>query len=367
MKKIVLLFGLVAVSVVVAVTYFAFEYIVSHSITFIWDDVFDTDTARLMVIPLCVGIGLLFYGLQHWLDRGSENHEEHSMGGAVIQPTLRNFVVILLVGFFSLIAGASLGPEAILVPAATVISMYMGVSLFKRDDAAVKALTAAGIMALMTAFFHSIPIGILSVLLVANQAKTKVTPQLLFVAVIASISSFLTLQVIDPAHRYFNFPPFSWEAALIDLSTGIPLIVAGYAATFMLKYSHATFVNFRAKVGLKNWWELGLVASLGMSALYLLGGPLVQFTGNESIAPLVSQAASLGVVGLLVVLAVKLLVIGWSKAMGYRGGLIFPMVFVASTLVAISQVILPGGHFGMGLLAAMIGVLAAEKKAKVLL
>lgn len=367
MNKLALLLGCVVASVAVALTYFIFELAVRQSIDFVWDDVFRTDSMRLLVIPLCVGIGLAFYGLQHILDPRSENHESHGVGGAVIAPTLRNLVVILLLGFLSLLAGASLGPEAVLVPASMVIGGYIGLRLFKKNTLAVSTLAAAGIMALMTSFFHSIPIGIVSVMLVASQAKTKVTPQLLVVAVIASVSAYVTLQAIDPAQKYFNFPPFDWHTATVDLIVSVLLVAGGYIATFALKYSHAVFVAFRTRVQLAEWWEVGAVAGLGLSALYLIGGPLVQFTGNESIAPLMSQAASLGMTGLVGIFAVKILAISWSKAMGYRGGLIFPMVFVATSLVAMVQIIFPDAHFGVALIAAMVGILAAERKAKILL
>ena len=87
----------------------------------------------------------------------------------------------------------------------------------------------------------------------------------------------------------------------------------------------------------EQWWLRGLVAASGLSALYLLGGPLVEFTGNKSIVPMLNQAASLGAIGLIWLVVIKTATISWSKAMGYRGGLIFPTVFIASTLVAIAQ------------------------------
>ncbi len=63
----------------------------------------------------------------------------------------------------------------------------------------------------------------------------------------------------------------------------------------------------------------------------------------------------------------KLVAIAWSRSMGYRGGLIFPMIFVASALVLILIQIFPQVNFGVGLIAALVGIFAAEKKAKVLL
>ncbi len=366
MKKIKLLLSCVIVGILVAVTYFVFEAVVRNSITFLWDDVFDTANMRLMVLPLCAGLSLMFFGFQHYLDPKSEKHQSHGLGGEVFDPTLKTLGIILFLGFFSLVAGASLGPEAVLVPASMVIGSYVGVKLFKKDNESVKALAAAAIMALMAAFFHSFFIGVLSVLLVSKQAKVKVTPPLMIVAVVASASSFLTLRLIDPSNAYFAFPPFSWKIVLIDTVAGAVLILLGFIATFALKYLYSSLESLRLKSTTDQWWQRALIASLGLGGLYILGGTLVEFTGNESIAPLVDQAATLGAISVAAILIVKLAVIAWSKAMGYRGGLVFPMIFVASTLVVLVQFVFKEAGFGVGLLAAMSGILIAERKAKIL-
>ena len=368
MKNLRLLFGVALTGVVVAIIYTLFEGAVHHSINYIWDDMFNSDTERLLVVPLALILGFIFFASQHILDSKSENHESHSLGGETIKPTLRNVAVILFVGFLSLVAGASLGPEAVLVPACTTIGAYIGVKLYKKDGLAAKALTAAGIMALFTAFFHSYIVGILSVLIVLKQSQTKLNPQILIIAVISSVSSYLTLKVIDPTSGgNFNLPDLTWEVALIDIVAAAGLLIAGYVSTFALKYFHTAFVALRKKVKLYTWWHIALVASLGIATLYLAGGPLVQFTGNQSIEPLVKQASSLGILGVAIIYIVKLLVIAWSKAMGYRGGLIFPMAFVASTLAVLAQLIASDVNLGIALFAALFGIIAAEKKAKILL
>ena len=144
------------------------------------------------------------------------------------------------------------------------------------------------------------------------------------------------------------------------------LVVAGYISTLALKGSHDIFEKIRTHEKLSKWWLQALIAGGGLSALYLMGGPLVQFTGNHSIAPMLSQATSLGIIGLLWIYIVKLVAISWSKVMGYRGGLVFPMIFIASILAAIATLIYADTNFMLALIGAMIGVLAAERKAKIL-
>lgn len=365
--KLKLLLSCILVGIVVALVYAVFEAAVRNSINHIWITIFNSGNLRYELLLLAVIGALVFFGLQHRLDPASENRESHGMSGEPISPTLRNLAIILGLGYFSLVGGASLGPEAVLVPACMLIGTGLGLKLFKDQDLAVKALAAASMMALMAAFFHSYIIGILSVFLVTSQAKVKLSLQLLVIAVISSLSSYLTLTIIDPKNHYFNFPAFNWKVALVDLLAGLVLIIGGYIATFALKRAHSLFRDLRSQAKFTAWWQLAIVAGLGLSLFYFLGGPLVEFTGNQSIAPLIGQAQALGAIGVSLVLVIKLLVIGWSKAMGYRGGLIFPMIFVASALTTLLQLYFHDLSFGVGLIAALAGILLAERKAKILL
>ncbi len=357
----------ILVGIVVALIYLGFEHAVSFSTVYVWNDVFNSDTVRWMVLPLSILLALLFFGVQQLLDPGSQNKEAHSLGGKPIEPTVKNFLIILLLGYLSLLAGASLGPEAVLVPASVLAGSYIGIKLFKKERQLAQVLAGAAMMALMAAFFHSFFIGVLSVLLVASQLKTKVTLKLLLVAVIASASSYFTLQLLDPANRYLNLPTITWQVAIVDALMVILLVMLGYVSTFGLKYAHVGIKKVRSAIKLDNWWKLGLFAGLGLGIIYLVGGPLIEFTGNHAIEPLASQASALGILGLIGILIIKIIAIAWSRAMGYRGGLIFPMIFVASALVIILMQVFPQANFGIGLIAALVGIFAAEKKAKILL
>ena len=367
MNKVKTLLSCALVGVLVAIVYTLFEKAVHGSINYIWDTTFDTDNARWIILPLSLFISLIFFGLQHYLDPKSEGKEEHSLGGNKVVPSLKNLFSVLVIGYFSLLAGASLGPEAILVPASMITGSYVALKLFNNDKKLSKILVAASVVALFTAFFHSFFVGMLSLLLIKKISGVKISKELIAVGIISAASSYFTLQLIDPTNSYFKFPEFDLRVAIIDIFAGVLLIGAGYMTTFSLKYIHKYIQVIRTKSKIKSWWKQALVASLGLSVIFLIGGPLIEFTGNESIVPLIDESASLGIAGLLLVLATKLLAVGWSKAMGYRGGLIFPMIFVACVLVSISQFYFVDSNFWAGFVAAMVGILAAEKKAKVLL
>lgn len=359
----VVLAGTALVGAAVALLYHIFETALHSSINAIWYNWLNTDNNRWLVIPASVVIGLIFFGLQHFLDESSEKREAHGLGQTPPASVI-NLTKVLLIGFFSLLAGATLGPEAILVPASMILGGLLGKLLFRQNNQLTKLLAAAGIMALFTAFFKSIPIGIASLYLVTQQSKTKITPILVICAAITSTASYYVLKALDGS-AYVQLPSSSWHLNAETLILGIGLILLGVLAA-MAMYG-VTQITERLKLALpKKWYAHAIIASLVIAILYLLGGPLVEFTGNLSIVPLFNQAAQLGVWGIIGIIGVKVILIGWSKAIGYRGGMIFPTIFVASALVAIMHLYVPSINIYYGIIAVLIGAFAANKKTHIL-
>lgn len=360
--RIILVAALVGMGV--SITYFYFESAVHHSISYIWKDLFNTDEHRFLVLPICLLLTLIYFGAQHRFDPKAEKHESHGLGDTP-KPTVVNFIKVLGIGFLSLVAGASLGPEAVLVPACVLLGGYVGSKLGGSSKAAGSLLGIAGFIALMAAFFNSFFVGLLSLLLIKKQFRIDISLKLVVVAVVASGSATLALSRLDNS-AFVGLPDYSWALDIRSLLVLAVLGAAGYFMTYALKAAHDGGEEVLKLVAGKSWWQHGLVAGIGLCLLYWLGGPLVQFTGNESVVPMLRQAADLGFLGLVWVLFIKLLAIGWSKAGGYRGGLVFPTVFAASVLVAMAQLFTNDLNLIYGLIVVMAGVIAADTKVKFL-
>jgi H+/Cl- antiporter ClcA len=101
-----------------------------------------------------------------------------------------------------------------------------------------------------------------------------------------------------------------------------------------------------------------LGAVLGL--LYLVGGQSVQFSGSEGSVLLVREHADDGALTLAGIAAVKLLATGWSVTSGYRGGLVFPSVFMG---VAMSVVLgeVASGLAGPGAMIGCIGGILTDR------
>lgn len=355
-----LLVAILLVSIGVACTYTVFEQAVALSLDLIWNDLLHTNTHRLMILPLIFGFTLIFFWLRHIFD-----HSDKSEGlGSAPKPTLANFGKILLVGYFSLLAGASLGPEAILVPASMLLGAYVGSSLFARKQET-SFLAGMGIVALFTAFFHSYIIGIFAIFLVAKQAESKPNLGLLLFGTVTAGVTYLVLGIID-AKEAVTLPSYSWHINLETALWSALLIAAGYLVIRLLAVLDTLFGHAYTFAQKKSWWQHAIIAAAGLAALYLLGGPLIQFTGNHSVVPLFEQSAALGVLGIIWVIVIKVAAMAWSKAIGYHGGMIFPTIFLAAALVALLQLYVPSFNVIYGLIAVLIGAFIANSRTGVL-
>lgn len=358
--------GIVLTSVGVAITYAIFERLVYHAIPYVWEDIFNTNTLRIAVIPVSLLLALVYFWAQRKLDPIGEKHESHGLGDAP-KPTIRNFTVVLFLGFLSLLAGATLGVESILVPASLIIGSSIGVTLFKQDQQVPKLLSAAAFIALFAAFFHSFLMGILALYLLVNVQKTKVNGVLLVTAALASAVTLLTLHFMPgESGSYAHLPDKPFAINLATVIASVLLLGAGYLTTYGIHFWHDVSLKIDAYGQKRGWIIHALIAGSGIAIAYLVAGPLVQFTGNLNIVPMLNQASTLGFIGLLWLAVVKTVIIGWSKAFHFRGGLIFPTVFIASTIVAIVQLLVPEVHFTVSLIIVMVGAFIANRKLRIL-
>ena len=353
------------IGVVVASIYFLFEHGLHHALHFVWFDLVDTDEQRLWVPVICIVLTIVYFGTMHALDPQNEHRESHGLG-ETSKVSAANISKILVIGFLSLLAGASLGPEAVLVPACIMSGVFIGKLFLPGTDHDTKALGVVGFVALFTAFFSSFFVGVISLLLVKRQFKTRIEPTLIVYAITAAVTSYLTLKILENP-SYVQLPDHSWSLNISTLFLLSILLGAGYAIVYLLDIAHTASQYVKRYLTDKAWWLHALVTGGVLSMLYLLGGNLVEFTGNLAIIPMFHQASALGLVGLVWIMVVKLLAISWSRAGGFRGGLIFPMIFVASIVVAIIHLYAPALNPIYGLIATIVGMFVADRKVKALI
>lgn len=360
MMQLKYLVAILFIGIGVALTYTIFETSISLAIKLVWLDLLQTDTVRWALVPLIFSLTYVYFYLQHTLDPSHDDLNQDGLG-SMPAPTLVNFAKVLIVGFFSLLAGASLGPEAILVPSCMILGAYIGARVVSKNSHTATLMSGMGIVALFTAFFHSFIIGFLAILLVIKQTKSRFTIPLVVLGAVNAGVTYLILRLID-SKEAITLPAYLWGVSFSTILWSAALVAAGYVLIHLLSWLSKWFDKVYTYIYSKEWWLRAGVAAAGLSLLYLLGGPLVQFTGNDSIVPLFTQSHALGLLGITWIILIKVTAIAWSKALGYKGGLIFPTIFLAAALVACLQLYVSDFNLIYGFIAVMIGAIIANFK-----
>jgi H+/Cl- antiporter ClcA len=364
MQRVKLLLTTALVGAITALVYYLFERLVDIGIDKIWIGIFNTNNSRLSALLLTISFGLVYFSFQHVLDPKSENKKEEALG-IVPKITVKNLGIILFLGFLSLFAGASLGPEAILIPASLLVGGIVGKKIYKSDKKNAKLFGAAGLVALFTAFFNSIAIGILSIYILLKKVKIKFSFSLLMIAIVASVSCMGVLKILE-SDAYLKLPHHDWHISWQMFFVFILLFVCGYFLVYAMSNLDKLILSLKSIIASKSWLIKAIVAAVVLGILYYIGGPLVEFTGNKSIKPMFEQSKDLGLASLLFIAFVKILSIAWCKAMGYRGGLIFATAFVAATFIAIIN-LYTNTNLLVGLIVVFVGILFADRKYKYIL
>jgi H+/Cl- antiporter ClcA len=356
----------VAIGVADALLFLGFEWLVKHGTDALWNDLVDSDAVRWRVVPLALVLSVLF-SLVVRLLRQPRLIEPHTdpLGGSgdaedppeLPRETLSSIAVIVAVGLASLIAGAALGPEAPLVAATSAIGALLAGRV--APGPAGRLLVLASVGALLVAFFGSL-VTLLVPVLVLWQRTRKLAPGPLLIVALAGLAAYATLFAVQGnGHGYGGLPDtlgveaHDYAIALVLGALCVPIGALLRAAVARL-FALTQVIDRRS-----SWWLSAAVFGAVLGVLYLVGGQSVQFSGSEGSAILVERAGDDGALALLGILVVKLLAAAWSLAAGYRGGLVFPSVFLG---LALSLLIgeLAGGLGGPGATIGAIGGILVE-------
>lgn len=362
-----------------------FEFIVIEGTEWLWDDLLHADKYRWVAIALPVVGSILLSAAFRLTGQTRIVHQTSDVGEYGSEetkpPTLIDIGIVLLIGAGSLLFGASLGPEASLMAFAGSLGLLVA-ARFKLTTAGL--LKAISIGALLIAFTGSIVPALFPFILLLQKAKPAIKKlplkdpkalkglisqnrrviangliDIVLPILLASASAFFVMWLMDPSVAGYGSIPVSQPIQLIDFGLAA---VAGVLALFVgtLLKKAIDYFGSLAKWMDKKWpWPVSAGAfGAGIGLLYVIGGQTVQFSGSIGSKLLVEQASTFGLFTLLGLLLVKLLVTAWSLATGYRGGLVFPTIYMG---IAISFILyhLTGAVDPGVMIGAIAGVFGA--------
>lgn len=356
----------VAIGAVDALVFVGFEWVVKDGTDWVWDGLAGSDVSRWRVVPLAIALSLALSAALRLLGQPRWTHPHldplAAAEGDAPPPTLSTLAVILLVGAGSLLAGASLGPEATLVALAMGLGTWAALRAGLGTGAQLLALASVG--ALLVAFLGSL-IAMAIPLLVLWQRARRLPVIAVVTIVIASVAAWATLLLArGEAQGYGSVPSFDVRArdyAAALLLGGLAIGIGVLLRWFIDRLAGVTRrLDERAP-----WWLAASVFGAVIGVLYLIGGRSVEFSGSEGSAMLLDGEVSYGAGALLGLVLVKLLVTGWSLSAGYRGGLIFPSLYAAVALSIAAATAFPDVA-GPGVLIGSIAGLLVEMTAPAL-
>lgn len=181
-------------------------------------------------------------------------------------------------------------------------------------------------------------------------------PSLLASAVATVVFVLLSGSFFETLYRFPDYSP-----RLVDLIYAVPLgllgSVVGLLFLMLLKRLQKLFEVLKERVVLR-----GVIGGLAMGLIGALL-PLTLFSGESESTELITNAAEIGVVMLIVLGLAKLLATTILLATGWKGGYIFPLMFAGVALGLAVNLIFPAIPVAVAVAATMAGALVASLKA----
>jgi H+/Cl- antiporter ClcA len=331
-RNIVFVFISVAMGIIVGFLYLGFEWLVNNGSNWLWNDLVQSDTYRWRVIPLAIVMSIALTGTIVAL--GKKRVLKPSSGlldelSEIKKTSIKDITIVLIIGALSLIAGASLGPEASLVAASMGTAAWLSGRLNALKQPVAFVLSISSIGALLAAFFNSLLPVFIPILLLKQKNKLNAINAL--IVILSGFSAWSVVHLIKDS-AYIQIPVSS-SISISNVAIAALLGFLSIALTVCIKWTIEKMFPLIHKLNAKLPWLLSAsIFGLVLGLLYFIGGQSVQFSGSEGLKLLSENVAQYSAMALLGLILVKLLSTSWSITTGYRGGIVFPSIYMGVAL-----------------------------------
>ncbi|MEV0172600.1 ion channel protein [Streptomyces sp. NPDC050803] len=310
--------------------------------------------SALWMIVMLTSTGVLV-GLVVWKVPGHAGPDPATTGLETVPPPPVVMPGLLLATALMLAGGPSLGPENPIIAVNVGLAFWMGNRFLPRLPGALWVVLAEA--ATIGALFGT-PVAaalVISEALAGRKVRGALWDNV-FAPLAAAAAGALTTTLV--AHPTFDLdlPAFGhpgWGdllAALVIASAGALL---GMVAVYAFPYVHSAFSRLgHPMVALP-------VGGLVLGLLGALGGHLTLFKGLEEVGELAADPDGWSAGEFATMTVVKLAALLVAASCGFRGGRIFPAVFIGAALGLCAHALVPGVHPALGIAAGVLGVLLA--------
>ncbi|MER6958928.1 ion channel protein [Streptomyces sp. NPDC000618] len=308
----------------------------------------------LWMLVMLTSTGVLV-GLVVWKVPGHAGPDPATLGldARVLPPAV--LPGLLVATALMLAGGPSLGPENPIIAVNVGLAFWLGHRLLPRAPGGLWSVLAEA--ATIGALFGT-PVAaalLISEALAGRQTKGPLWDSVFAPLVAAAVGSMTTTLVDHPTFD-LNLPAFGqpgWSdllAVLVIASVGALLALCAVCA---FPYVHGAFARLGHPM-------LALPAGgLVLGLLGALGGHLTLFKGLDEIGELAADPEGWSAGQFATMTVVKLAALLVAASCGFRGGRIFPAVFVGVALGLTAHALVPGVHPAVGVAGGVLGVLLA--------
>jgi H+/Cl- antiporter ClcA len=355
-----LLVPAVAVGVVSAVSLAVLSELAGHLETLLWDtvpDAFDVSGDSGPWIILVLTLTGLVVGLVLWLvpgHGGPDPATEALIGAPIPLLVLPGLALLAIIG---LGGGVSLGPENPIVAINVGLTFAVGRRLLPRIPA--DLWVALAVAATVGALFAT-PVAA-ALLLTELMGGTDDQPlwSRLYAPLAAAAVGAATMIALDQPSFAIDLPPFRGPQA-IDLLTGSAIAVVAILLTIGAVYVFR--VTHRLFHGIRNIVIMTTLGGLVLGLLGAIGGTITLFKGLEQVQQLAATVDDYSSQRLLVFTLIKLVALVIAATAGFRGGRIFPSVFVGAAFGLFVTSVFDGVPAALAVGAGVLGVVLVVSK-----
>lgn len=254
-----------------------------------------------------------------------------------------------------LAGGPSLGPENPIIAVNVGLAFWLGRRLVPRLPGRLWAALAEA--ATIGALFGT-PVAaalLISEALAGRQLKGALWDNVFGPLVAAAAGSLTTTLVAHPTFD-LHLPAFGrpgWGDLLAALVVASAAALLGMVAVYAFPYVHGAFARLgHPMVALP-------VGGLVLGLLGALGGHLTLFKGLDEVGELAADPDGWSAGEFATMTVVKLAALLVAASCGFRGGRIFPAVFVGAALGLCAHALVPAVHPALGVAAGVLGMLLA--------
>ncbi|MET7289091.1 ion channel protein [Streptomyces sp. NPDC005573] len=304
----------------------------------------------VMLIATGVAVGLVV-----WKVPGHAGPDPATMGlNAPVMPPVVLPGLVLATGLM-LAGGPSLGPENPIIAVNIGLAAWLGGRLRPRaPDSVWPALAEAGTIG---ALFGT-PVAaalVISEALAGRPVKGLLWDNLFAPLTAATCGAVTTTLVSHPTFD-LGLPPFGHPGGgdlLAALVIAPASALLGMCAVYAFPYVHAAFRRLRHPM---------LMLPAGgavLGALAAAGGPLTLFKGLAEVGELAADPDGWTAGQFAVMAVVKLAALLVAASCGFRGGRIFPSVFIGAALGLCAHALVPAVPPAVGVASGVLGMLLA--------